>query len=185
MTRFTARFTMLSWWHVGTGESVPGRSDDRQVMEEDRPIIPSTTIKGVARDEGSDIDELLNTEFAQIVFGSKRREGKTGFGSGRTDQDLTPVVSRHNRVDRETGRVADNYFFDAEVIGGGVLDAAIEPGTDDTGELALLAASLLAIERLGSRRTRGWGRCRVTLHDPTTDEDISKSLLEGLGGEIR
>ena len=46
MTQFVVRFTMLTLWHIGTGESIPGRSDARQITETGVPVILVDAIVG-------------------------------------------------------------------------------------------------------------------------------------------
>jgi len=170
------RIEMLTVWHVGTGEGLPGVSDAALNREAGQPVIPATALKGLARDRAAVVAAATGVDLLDTVFGSAPRPGagptagRWAFGTARVDT-TTPVgtrVSRHNRIDPETGRVDDDLFFDAEVAAPWVLHATVAPvdGTvADPRERAFVAACLAAIDRVGARRTRGWGACRVRIVD--------------------
>lgn len=184
MTRLDVTITMYTRWHAGTGSG--GGSDVDAVVkrEQGQPVLPSTTLKGLARDRAAVVQAATGVDLAAWVFGTKRQAGRWHFGPARPHEaeDIVTWVSRHNRHDPTTGRVPDDYFFSLEASSPTVLAAVVEPlwHIDDSREVAFTVACLMAVDRVGVRRHRGWGRCTVDVRsaDGRKASDLLGPLFE-------
>jgi hypothetical protein len=193
-------FSFSGHWHVGTGQESEA-TDGLQANEKGNPVLPGTSIKGLAKDEarsmidvfssldGNEIsaDELLRDVFGE-KSGPKSKDGAWTFGSARrvkhqAGPDLGSCAVHHqNRIDPVTGRVPDDVFFDVEIVKGGVFTASVRrfeiPGLSHSlrGQ-ALLVASLRSITGVGIRRSRGWGRCLTDVTAFNGDTLITSNIL--------
>ena len=165
MTQLNVTITMHTQWHAGTGSG--GGSDLDAVIKRELnlPVLPGTTLKGLARDRAAVVQAATGVRLAEKVFGTKQHPGRWHFGSARMTsvEEVKTFLSRHNRHDPATGRVPDDYFFSLEAAPPAGLTAVVEPlwRVDEDQEIAFVVACLMAIDRVGSRRHRGWGRCTV------------------------
>jgi len=98
-------------------------------------------------------------------------------------------MSSHNRISRETGRVAGKHFFtyelgsSAEAFWGEItpLNPSADNAVINDCEILLLAA-LRLVRRIGGRRRKGWGSCLIEIRAPQNWRDmLNKKLKELLG----
>ena len=85
------------------------------------------------------------------------------------DKEDAYMVQFHNHVDPLLGRVRSGRFYSQEMGPATVFQshvtrlASADQAAEVRDELALLVAALQFIEGVGARRSRGAGRCRVTV----------------------
>jgi len=141
----------------------------------------------VCRIFGSPFSEP-NFRFTPAIYEEQYRDGIVKA----TVTDLLQAqfrVSSHNKIDRETGRVAGKHFFtyelgsSAEAFLGEItpLNPSVNNAGIDNCEILLLAA-LRLVRRIGGRRRKGWGSCLIEIMEPQKwKELINKKLKELLG----
>jgi hypothetical protein len=178
-------------WHAGTGVGAGARADAVVHTRNGLPVLPNTMLKGLARDRGEVIEMAFGAKgLVDTVFGSTRGDGSWHFGTATVleqpaDGEPLVHVARHNKHDPDTGRVPDDFYFTLEVARPTVLTAVVEPMWPDRAisdvERAFVAASLMAVDRLGARRQRGWGRCQVSV-SAGAEGPNAQVLLEPLLG---
>jgi len=109
------------------------------------------------------------------LFGTTFTPRRYEFFDSTTD-DQTKRVSMHNRMDPATGRAPEEMFFSFEVGAKTTFAGRIERDGPQINpnmlqeEIGLLLAGLRAVERVGSRSRRGWGRCRTEVKELTFAE---------------
>jgi hypothetical protein len=166
-------FSFQSPWHVGTGAE-SARADAVVASEQGKPVIPGSHIKGLARDVALQLLNDVIPDATHEVYstfgapaGASPRTGVWSVGSARAkpEEEGEVVVRQHNRMDPDTRRVPDDFYFNSEVVLPTVsFVARVRPLQEPTpAQLAVLCVGLLGIERIGKRRSRGWGHCRTTL----------------------
>ncbi len=168
---------ILSNWHVGTGAERldgPDPTDAEllswpvRVAEDPVPVVPASSLKGLALDHAHLVASTfgLGDEMVEQIFGSPGRQASWYFSSARPLPSEDPPecrVRRYNRVSPATGRVEEDDLFDFEVASPARLATRARSQQPDPPavETALVVASFAAVERLGARRRRGWGHCRI------------------------
>ncbi len=178
-------------WHINAGFG-DGASVDA-VIERDSdgiPIISGSTLKGLFRDALYDLYKIISHNGTASHFnvpqdnpcdilGSAQAESRwvveharpkqyaqVQAGHATVGQDMS-MIATGVRVDPQTRRAEDNKFFTKEL---GQADTFVftlhclsEDAGEQQGDARWLVAAASYIRRLGSRRRRGTGRCRITL----------------------
>lgn len=189
--RFRLRFE--SDWHTSAGHGVGLQADSALTRDQDGiPIINGSTLKGLFRDALFDMaghsrwpyesDEQI--ALPHIILGSPYEESRWRFSPARPVNDaqmprLTPGVDQAHiitgaRVDPRTRRTQQGKLYQRE-MGTRELDFefTVEGGSEQH-DVEWLVAAARYIRRLGSRRRRGAGRCRIDLED----SDLQDALLD-------
>lgn len=189
---------MNTAWHVGTGIGRSRSSDDglaptdaEQYRSGDVAGVPGSHFKGLVKDAarmvlavyGEDREDLR--ESFDRVFGASGRDDLTGWDFSDelrvAAADAEPQVSTHNRIDPRSGRVPKGALHDREVVPATTLTCTLTPPTDASDlDRALVTASVLALEAIGAKRSRGFGECRPSVD---LDEAELRELLVALAGE--
>lgn len=156
-------------FHVGTGAGLGSVLDATVVRDRfGRPIVPGSTIKGLARDAA----RLLTTMHPALDHGGAldRVFGRPGsppslvrFGQA-VAKGAAPLAVVHGRSarDRQSGRAADELLFRIEDAGAGRFVANVSADSALTEhEIVLLIAALRRIELLGGQGRRGKGQVSV------------------------
>lgn len=157
------RLRFRSDFHVGTGAGL-GRVVDAVVARNasGEPIVPGSTIKGLARDAVKDLPPRLQDKaLVEAVFGaSGRTEGAARFSDAVPVEPWeSPVVHGRSARDREKGRAMEDALFRMEDAAATTMVANVTATRDlDETELVLLIASLRRIEAVGGQRRRGKGK---------------------------
>lgn len=178
--------TFDSDWHIGAGFGRDGKVDS--VLERNpqgQPIISGSTLKGLFRDALYDLADNLGKDPNSIiadVLSSTGQDSRWRFNVATPQEKNVPesVISTGVRVAPRYRRAENNKYFTREL--GATIDFTFTiHGIVENDEIALrdiewLIAASSYIQRLGSRRRRGNGNCRITLNDPILHEEILKSF---------
>jgi len=164
--KLKAHILCQSDFHIGAGTGV-GAVADSVVMRSQNgvPIIPGSTIKGLARDAVLRLPEMLRSEkLVNQLFGiAGHNEGVIRFGNAEpAKQWLQPAVHGRSAIDRTTGRAMDKALFRMEDAAACLMISNItstRPLQDD--ELVILISALRRIEHIGGQRRRGKGHVTI------------------------
>lgn len=179
-------------WHIGSGAGVPGQVDRGVLRDpEGLPLVPAKTLTGLLRDGCERVAQSLGEGWPALVvdlFGAQphntggRRvhasparlsirparlsDGLRGRFVDPVLRDALFAVTPHVQIDDVTGRAQDGHLFWMESVpAGAVLTAPMEvEGALGDHACALLFAGAAAVRRIGGKRRRGLGTCRVEIH---------------------
>jgi len=166
----TLAITMQSRWHVGTGDG-PAETDAAIYRLAGQPAIPLTQVKDLIREHAEAIAATigLGPDDVDAVFGRPGSTSPTGEWEWTSAVPagaipLGSAVSVHHRRDRETGVVPSDGLFDFEVAPAAALAATAGPRDGVPAHLdhvVLVGLAAATVRRVGKRRARGFGRCRI------------------------
>jgi CRISPR/Cas system CSM-associated protein Csm3 (group 7 of RAMP superfamily) len=128
-------------------------------------------------------DALLAQEFTKLA--TPRR------GESRSDPFVLSIVRAGNQVERATRTVEPDFLFSMENTAeelqftGSVIGAIESQHTDEINaplplEAWLLIVGLRAVDKIGGLRSRGLGRCRITLTKLIVDDKKEQDLASDL-----
>jgi CRISPR/Cas system CMR subunit Cmr4 (Cas7 group RAMP superfamily) len=168
--------------HLGNGDT-EGSTDMpllRDVLEE-RPLLTGTSLAGalraylLARVAGYCMQEQKGqTALVELLFGGAKGDEEGDQSPLIVDDSLgnpiIPEIRDGVRIDAKTRTAEDKFKYDGEFLPPGTtFPLRFELLLDDEQDairLTTLAHALEALEkgeiRIGARKTRGFGRCRVT-----------------------
>jgi CRISPR-associated protein Csx10 len=184
--------TFESDWHINAGFGAEGKAD--AVIErdpQDKPIISGATLKGVFRDALYDLAKNLNEDTDEItgILGSPGKDSHWKFSATASQKVVREsVMATGVRVDPRYRRAEDNKYFKRELgaadkfsftVSGNIVltqkeleqiqqeQKSVEDTIKDKAleEVEWLVAAASYIERLGGRRRRGNGACKIALKD--------------------
>ncbi len=165
----------FTYWHCGSGSSGGSRVDALVARDKNGlPYIPGKTIKGHIREMAESLD---NDEFINICFGSsEEREGKCYFSNAIIEEKIDKNLSSYlfttissTKIDAK-GLAVDGSLREIEAVVPLKLYATIEFDEgikEDYKEMMQKAFS--QVKRMGLNRTRGLGRCEITLVGESND----------------
>ena len=118
------------------------------------------------------------------MFGSLKFGGRFSIGDAYPSEDPTPESRNGVGIDRFTGGTVQNVLFDLQVLVGGKFEAELRLTNFELWQLAALNLLLVdmkdAIITIGSGRSRGLGRVRITVHSYVLTYVREVGQLEGL-----
>lgn len=178
-----------SEWLVGGGESTVGTADLAPMLDaEALPFIPGRTLRGLLREAVTQIDDAFGggSGHADRLFGTRKsgeatevaqRDGVVRIGDALLSRDIAEqcksaadrydliATIRRTALDRETRSAKPGSLREMEVaIAGLQLAAVVE--CQSRADLELLAFAIGLVRGFGHSRSRGLGRCHLTLsHD--------------------
>lgn len=168
-TRLKVILHLQSDFHVGTGTG-RGRVLDAVVVRDrsGRPIVPGSTIKGLALDQARRLIAIPGASWpddvVDRVFGVRgQSQGAALFGRATpAARWLEPAAFGRSARSRETGRARDDALFREELAPAMDFEVEVEaPGGLDLDETLLLVAALRRVEAVGRARSRGRGAVSV------------------------
>ena len=137
--------------------------------------IPASHLKGIMRENLYNILAPLKTQktaeqICNYLFGRAGEQGDDGsnglvYLSGAVADDNANILTITRTAIDENGTAADTSLRTTEALAkGSVLHGTISCDSDDSviQKLALLA--LLSVSAIGGSRTRGAGRCKITIN---------------------
>lgn len=184
--KITYQIEFFSYWHAGSGLAGSTYADSVVNKNEDNlPLIPGKTIKGLLREAAENINELnkqmVSDEFILDVFGEReeggaadyKKEGKaffTNVGLSKTlsenilksnfTEDLYHVISS-TRID-VNGQAEDGSLRQLEVTVPITVYGTIEQ-FPNTRYQTQLKNCFKWIKQLGQNRNRGLGKCKFSI----------------------
>lgn len=182
----------LTDWHVGAGHGEPGGVDATIRRDHDGlPYVPGTTLTGLLRDACCTVAEALDDgvpygvwqAWQRVAFGAAgAAPALVGIGPARYSPELRARLSEDPalaaaattvrpgvKIDRQTGRAADDMLRFVENARGGIplhAELALEDVLTGDGRRAVSALLVLGAawcDRMGGDRRRGPGEIRLTL----------------------
>jgi CRISPR-associated protein Csx10 len=195
--QFTIKLTMESDWHVGTGAGIPGSTDRLINRDADGfPQIPAKTIAGIWRDAMERLCDGLGenwSDWVEVIFGSQPNVERIpdkkpvpaifSVTPARISSNLRAKIGNDVRlkqaltftkvgvkIDEESGTAATDMLRLEEMgRAGTVLEATVELEKDNEIISALLILSAGLVERIGAKRRRGAGKCKLEIAGITDD----------------
>ena len=164
----------FTYWHCGSGSSGGSRVDALVARDKnDLPYIPGKTIKGHIREMAESLDY---SEFINICFGSsEEREGKCYFSNAIIEEHIDKGLSSYlfttissTKID-DKGLAVDGSLREVEVVVPLKLYATIEFDEDSKKYESKMIEAFRQVKRMGLNRTRGLGRCEITLVGESND----------------
>ena len=181
------KIEFFTYWHTGSGLS-GGTYADMLVNKTNKnlPFIPGKTLKGLLR-EAADFLHSLNEErvtagFISDVFGENpnreekevyKTEGQAFFSNAELSRTLTVSIDEKNagflydvfsstKID-ENGLAANHSLRQIEVTAPLILYAKADHFPDKEGYKKQFTDCLKMVKQLGVNRSRGLGRCQLSV----------------------
>ncbi len=171
MTAFL-QIELLSHWRAGTGQSRPGMLDATcQRGPDGLPVIPGKHLKGLLRDAVKRAEAFgWISPATEALFGDDSHEtarlSEADRAALRENPDLAPMLfdTRRATAIGEEGTAKPSSLRFEEVAVPMTLHAPLQPLAEVPEDWAAqIEAVLPLIRAIGAGRTRGLGRCIITL----------------------
>jgi len=191
---------------VCTGYGLAGIIDNTVVKTENRmPYIPGTTIKGNIRRSCEEIalmlgmsipkkDDPLNDSKLEIakIFGTPFMPAGITFESAYPNNVYSldyfagrfVNIEKHNQIDLKTGTALENHFFAHETSTKELeFEFSINPslGSDtflSDKEKTLLVAGILFTDRIGGKKSRGRGKCKLLIKNNKWESKTTEEWID-------
>jgi len=185
--RIIYKIDFYSYWHTGSGLAGSTYADAIvNKNEQNLPVIPGKTIKGLLRDAAQQIhyfdDKLVTQDFIQNVFGADsekqgvdyKKEGKAFFSNAELSKSLSNSIIEKKydnelykvlpstQID-ENGQAKDGSLRQLEVTIPLTLYGAIEHFPESETYLEQLENCFAFIKQIGLNRNRGLGKCKFSI----------------------
>lgn len=205
--KFKIKLTMDSDWQIGTGAGIPGSVDELVSKDvEGFPQIPAKTLVGIWRDALERLcDGLGNgwSDWVEVIFGNQPNVEKNpnkkpvpailSIQPARISENLRAKIGDDKRlkqaltfvkvgvkIDEQSGTSETNMLrFEEMGRVGTVLEANVECEKMNETVSALLILSAKLVERIGGKRRRGAGKCKLEI------VGVTKTDIENAVGTIR
>ena len=176
----------FTYWHCGSGSSGGSRVDALVARDDNGlPYIPGKTIKGHIREMA---ESLGNCTFVNVCFGGssndgkdgrekdicfdenyKEKEGKCYFSNAVIEENIDKNLSSYlfstissTKVD-ENGLAEGGSLREIEVVVPLILYATIDFSDKAKDFEEEIKKALYQVKRMGLNRTRGLGRCEISV----------------------
>ncbi|MBL8152952.1 MAG: hypothetical protein JNM70_02110 [Anaerolineae bacterium] len=195
--------SFISDWHINAGYGADGAADAMLERGADgRPLISGATLKGLFREAVYDLACNLNAKldektlkktaekWANDLLGAPGLDSRWRFSAAtRSSRRRTEAqrLATGVRVDPRYRRAEDNKYFIRELGTAEVYQFTVEGQVGEDvwlDEVERLAAAAAYIQRLGGRRRRGSGACRIQLRN-LPNVDLNAALLGHYVGSIQ
>jgi len=185
MSTIIYKIDLFTHWHAGSG-LYGGTNANLTVIRNQAglPFIPGKTLKGLIR-EGAEainslIPDLVTNQFIDTIFGQEDKVHSICFFS---NAELSRKFSENVRDKQKQylyttiastaidamGMAKDQSLRQMEVTLPLVLYGSIEHFPNIPGYEMQLSYCLQWIKKLGHRRTRGFGRCELSIYQPQSN----------------
>jgi len=158
----------FTYWHCGSGSS-GGSRVDALVARDNKgfPYIAGKTIKGHIREMAESLDD---SDFINICFGSsEEREGKCYFSNAIIEEKIDKELSSYLFTTISSTKIEENGIAktgslrEIEVVVPLKIYATIEFEDEAKKYKEMMQKAFRQVKRMGLNRTRGLGRCEITL----------------------
>ena len=164
----------FTYWHCGSGSSGGSRVDALVAKDNNGlPYIPGKTIKGHIREMAESLDD---SEFINLCFGSsEEREGKCYFSNAIIEEKIDKKLSSYLFTTISSTKIEENGIAktgslrEIEAVVPLKLYATIEFDEDSKKYESKMIEAFRQVKRMGLNRTRGLGRCEITLVGESND----------------
>lgn len=174
------KITFFTYWHCGSGSSGGSRIDAMVTKDENNlAYIPGKTLKGHIREMA---ETLGDCDFINKCFGgstddkdscydkeAKNKQGVCYFSDAVLDESVDKALSSYlyktisSTAINEKGLAESKSLREIEVVVPLTLYATIDTDTCAPEEIALLKTACKQVKRIGLNRSRGLGRCEITI----------------------
>jgi len=182
----------FTYWHCGSGSSGGSRVDALVARDNNGlPYIPAKTLKGHIREMAESLEDctFVNECFGgssndgrdgkekDICYDKKYRgkEGKCYFSNATIEESIDKNLSSYlfttissTKID-DKGLAVDKSLREIEVVVPLRLYAAIEFDEDVKKFKEKMIKAFSQVKRMGLNRTRGLGRCEITVVGESDD----------------
>lgn len=179
----TIEVKFFTYWHCSSGTSGGSAIDSLVARDENNlPYIPGKTLKGHIRDMAI---TLQDKDFINICFGysteegdfgynksklsqpNKEREGKCYFSNATLNEIIDPSLSKYlytsiaSTAIEKNGIAKTGSLREVETVVPLTLQATIKHIPSIYKDK--MKKAIKQVKRIGLNRTRGWGRCEITI----------------------
>ncbi len=179
MAELIYKISFYSDWHCASGLNTGADADDMPLCGSDKlPVIPGRTIKGLLR-EAAEI--VADKQFIQNCFGMEMRKSHTADCQGKcvfSNAELTAKIKKtiidnkgteilfrgvsSTKIDRD-GMAQDDSLRRCNYTVPLTLFGKISGIADE--DVPAMERCMKFIKRLGLKRNRGFGRCKIELFE--------------------
>lgn len=176
MSTIKYEIEFFSNWHCGSGLAAGADVDSLVIKDkEGLPYIPGRTIKGLFREAADLLND--NKDTLNLVFGVSGNEenhaaGTSFFSNAVLSENERRYVLEHQLQDYlfetfastqidENGIAKDHSLRKIQTVVPCMLEGVILNVPD--GVVNMIDEAICFIKRLGTGRTRGYGRCKITI----------------------
>jgi CRISPR/Cas system CSM-associated protein Csm3 (group 7 of RAMP superfamily) len=179
MSKIIYKIQFFDYWHAGSGlagstyaDSIVHKTDD------DLPMIPGRTVKGLLRDAAKTINgfdnSLITNQFIVDVFGKEDMPTTCFFSNATLSQKLAEKIIQENRqyalyqvlsstqIDAD-GQAKEGSLRQLEVTIPIILYGMIDDFPNNHSYRAQIIHCLNWVKQLGLNRNRGLGRCQFSI----------------------
>lgn len=172
----------FSPWHCGSGQGGGNDADYCPVRDVDGfPFVPGKTVKGLFRDAAA---TLFDADFVAKIFGvssrkngSESQEGLAIWSDARLSTETRKKILKEKLANElyisqyfikidDAGQAEDKALRNGEYAVPVKLYGKIENLSED--DVKMLSDCTGFIKHLGLQRSRGFGRCRITIKESGT-----------------
>jgi CRISPR/Cas system CSM-associated protein Csm3 (group 7 of RAMP superfamily) len=179
MSKIIYKIQFFDYWHAGSGlagstyaDSIVHKTDD------DLPMIPGRTVKGLLRDAAKTINgfdnSLITNQFIVDVFGEVNLPTTCFFSNATLSQKLAEKIIQENRQDAlyqvlsstqidADGQAKEGSLRQLEVTIPIILYGMIDDLPNNHSYRAQIIHCLNWVKQLGLNRNRGLGRCQFSI----------------------
>jgi len=192
------KIVFLDYWHIGSGVSGGAKFDSSVLKGEDGvPYIPGRTLKGLFREIAEEIKSTLEEKeqekyqkrIIDTYFGAFEKERGEGWEGGKA-YFSDAVVEEREKIGNyrehlydyiagtqlENGIAVDHSLREVEVVVPLTLIGEVRGiEKQDKEEIERI---LIGLTRLGLKRHRGFGRCRIEIVPEEKKEQNKKGKKE-------
>jgi len=195
IVNFTIKVKFFTYWHCSSGSS-GGSSMDALVARDENnlPYIPGKTLKGHIRDMAITLkNDEDNKIFVNNCFGystekedfgydksklskpNKEREGKCYFSNATLNELIEPKLSEYLYTSIASTAIGNNGIAktgslrEIEAVVPLTLQATIKNIPIEYQDK--MKKAIMQVKRIGLNRTRGWGRCEITIEQEEEQND--------------
>jgi CRISPR/Cas system CSM-associated protein Csm3 (group 7 of RAMP superfamily) len=179
MSKIIYKIQFFDYWHAGSGLAGSTYADSIVHKTEDElPMIPGRTVKGLLRDAAKILHELDNSlitkAFIVDVFGEKDTPTICFFSNATLSQKLAEKIVQENQQDAlyevlastqidADGQAKEGSLRQLEVTIPIILYGMIDDFPNNHLYKAQMIHCLNWVKQLGLNRNRGLGRCQFSI----------------------
>ena len=162
----------FTYWHCGSGSSGGSKVDALVVKDKNGlPYVPGKTLKGHIREMAETLgdDEFVNLNFGKIseegMENKNRNEGKCYFSNAILEENIDTALTSYlydtvaSTALGANGLAKTGSLREVEVVVPLTLYASID-GCDDVEKMK---QAFTQVKRIGLNRSRGLGRCEISI----------------------
>lgn len=194
--KITCKLACLEDFHIGTGSGSIGLYDDGQLKDRfGRPLINSSTFKGLLRDSCSQLDRMRNdlgldnVSFYERIFESHENLNSLDIEVRPLEYpERSTLIHYFTAVDNDKRRSRDKSLRSVEFGSRGTvfeLSVTYLSRDNDTEHLVqYLKDGISNIKALGGYRRRGFGALAITNLESQADDIQAGGEVQGSGNRV-